>query len=48
MNSGQRIFWDNSCHFHLDIRYNNDVLAELNDCIGGLLYLGLNVITFRT
>ena len=23
------------------------MLAQLNDCIGGLLYLGPNVITFR-
>ena len=24
------------------------MLAQLNDCIGGLLHLGPNVITFRT
>ena len=28
--------------------YNNNALAELNDCIGGLLHFGPNVITFRT
>ena len=27
--------------------YNNNALAELNDCIGGLLHFGPNVITFR-
>ena len=27
---------------------NLNALKELNDCIGGLLHLGLNVITFRT
>ena len=32
----------------MDVRYNNNALAKLNDCIGGLLHLGLNVITFRT
>ena len=38
-----------------DVRYNNNALKEYNDCIGGLLHLGLwllhvglNVITFRT
>ena len=30
------------------VSYNNNALKELNDCIGGLLHLGLNVITFRT
>ena len=30
-----------------DVRYNNNALKE-NDCIGGLLHVGLNVITFRT
>ena len=29
------------------VSYNNNALKELNDCIGGLLHLGLNVITFR-
>ena len=24
------------------------MLAQLNDCVGGLLHLGPNVITFRT
>ena len=32
----------------MDVRHNNNALKELNDCIGGLLHLGLNVITFRT
>ena len=41
MNIGQRILWCNSCHFNIS------VLAQLNDCIGGLLHLGPNVITFR-
>ena len=30
------------------VRYNNNTLKEFYDCIGGLLHLGLNVITFRT
>ena len=41
MNIGQKILWWNSCHFDILI------LAQLNDCIGGLLHLGPNVITFR-
>ena len=32
----------------MDVHHNNNVLKELNDCIGGLLHIGLNVITFRT
>ena len=32
----------------MDIRHNNNALKELNNCIGGLLHLGLNVITSRT
>ena len=32
---------------NVEVRYNN-ALAELNDCIGGLLHLGPNVIPFRT
>ena len=32
----------------MDVRRNNNALKELNDCIGGLLHLGPNVITFRT
>ena len=28
---------------NVDVRYNN-ALAELNDCIGGLLHLGPNFI----
>ena len=31
----------------MDVRYDNNALAELNDCIGGLLHLRLNVTTFR-
>ena len=42
MNIGQRILWCNSCHFDISM------LAQLNDCIGGLLHLGPNVITCRT
>ena len=29
------------------VRYSKDALAELNNCIGGLLHLGLNVIIYR-
>ena len=32
----------------MDVHHNNNALQELNDCIRGLLHLGLNVITFRT
>ena len=32
----------------MDVRHNNNVLKELNDCIRDLLHLGSNVITFRT
>ena len=32
----------------MDVRHNNNALQELNDCIRGLLHLGLNVITVRT
>ena len=32
----------------MDVRHDNNALQELNDCIRGLLHLGLNVITFRT
>ena len=35
-------------HLIVDVRHNNNAPKELNDCIGGLLHLGLNVITFRT
>ena len=31
-----------------DVRSNNNALKEFNDCIGGLLHLGPNVITSRT
>ena len=31
-----------------DVRSNNNALKEFNDCIGGLLHWGPNVITFRT
>ena len=32
----------------MDVLHNNNALKELNNCIGGLLHLGLNVITSRT
>ena len=32
----------------MDVLHNNNALKELNDYIGGLLHLGLNVITFRS
>ena len=32
----------------MDVRHNNNALKELNNCIGGLLHLGLNVITSTT
>ena len=32
----------------MDVRHNNNAPKELNDCIGSLLHIGLNVITFRT
>ena len=35
-------------HLIVDVRHNNNALKELNDCIGGLLHLGPNIITFRT
>ena len=35
-------------HLNVDVRRNSNALKELNDCIGGLLHLGPNVITFRT
>ena len=35
-------------HLTVNVRYNNNALTELNDCIGSLLHLGLNVVTFRT
>ena len=35
-------------HLNADVRYNNNALKEYDDCIGGLLHLGLSVITFRT
>ena len=38
MNTGEKIACCNSCYFH--VRYNNNALAELNDCIGVLLNLG--------
>ena len=34
-------------HLSVDIRHNNNALKELNDCIGGLLHLGLDVITLE-
>ena len=35
-------------HLNADARYNNNTLKEFNDCTGGLLHLGPNVLTFRT
>ena len=35
-------------NLNVDVRNNNNVLKKLNDYIDGLLYLGLNVFTFRT
>ena len=35
-------------HLNADVRYYNNALKEFYDCIGGLFYLGLNVITFKT
>ena len=35
-------------NLNVDVRNNNNVLKKLNDYIDGLLYLGLNIITFRT
>ena len=32
----------------MDVHYNKNTPAELNNCIGGLLHLGPNIITFRT
>ena len=32
----------------MDVRYNNNAPAQLNDYIRGLLHLGPNVIKFRT
>ena len=39
--------WCNSCHFNfnkVDVPHNNNALKELNDCIEGLLHLGLYYI----
>ena len=35
-------------HLNADVRYNSNALKEYDDCIGGLLHLGLSVITLRT
>lgn len=32
----------------MDVRHDNNALQESNDCIGGLLHLGLNVVAFGT
>ena len=50
MYTGQRFFGATAVTLtsHVDVHHNNNVLKELNDCIGGLLHIGLNVITFRT
>ena len=34
-------------HLYVDVCYNNNVLAQLNDCIGGLFHLGPNAITLH-
>ena len=50
MHIGVWIFWSNRLsiqHLNADVRYNNNAQKEYDDCIGGLLHLGLNVITFR-
>ena len=31
----------------MDVRYNNNALAQSNDCIVDLLHLGRNIIIFR-
>ena len=35
-------------HLNLNVRYNNNALVQLNDCIEVLLHLVPNVIRFRT
>ena len=35
-------------HLNVNVRCNNNVLAQLDDCIEGLLRLEPNVITYRT
>ena len=51
MYTGQRFFFVQQLslqHLNVDVPRNNNALKELNDCIGSLLHLGPNVITFRT
>ena len=52
MHTGQQPFGatavTSTSQLNVDVRHNNNALKELNDCIEGLLHLGLNVITFRT
>ena len=35
-------------HLNVDVCYNNNALAQLNDCIRGLFHLRPNTITFGT
>ena len=32
----------------MDVCYNSNALAQLNDCVGGLFHLGPNATTFGT
>ena len=51
MKIGQRIFWVHQLllqQLNEDVHSNNNTLAELSNCIGRLLHLGPNIITFRT
>ena len=50
MYTGQRFFAQQLSlqHLNVNVRRNNNALKELNDCIGGLLHLGPDFITFRT
>ena len=49
MNIGQRIFGATAVTLTSQccVCHNNSALAQLNDCIEGLLHLRPNVITFR-
>lgn len=47
MNIGQRILLLLK-HLNVNVRCNKNVLAQLDDCIEGLLRLEPNVITYRT
>ena len=35
-------------HLNVDVCYNNNALAQLNDCIRGLFHLEPNAVTFGT